>query len=41
MMTRGIDEKTCDILLMKAFLLNNMNLDEKEKSVFESMIENI
>jgi hypothetical protein len=41
MMSRGITEKECDDLLIKAFLLNNMDLDEKERSIYVGKIEQI
>ena len=41
MMSRGITEKECDDLLIKAFLLNDMELSEKEKDIYCSIIEKI
>lgn len=41
MMSRGLSEKECDDLLIKAFLLNNMEIDEKERDIFSSIIESI
>ena len=35
------DEKECDDLLIKAFLLNNMEIDEKERDIYSSIIESI
>ena len=41
MMSRGLSEKECDDLLIKAFLLNNMEIDEKERDIYSSIIESI
>ena len=41
MMSRGITEKECDDLLIKAFLLNGMDLSEKERDIFVGRIEQI
>ena len=41
MMSRGLTSKECDDLLIKAFLLNNMNLSEKERNIYCSIIEKI
>lgn len=41
MMSRGLTEKECDDLLIKAFLLNDMELSEKEKDIYCSIIESI
>lgn len=41
MMSRGLTDKECDDLLIKAFLLNDMDLDDKEKDIFLSIIESI
>lgn len=41
MMSRGLTEKECDDLLIKAFLLNGMELSEKEKDIYCSIIEKI
>jgi len=39
--SRGIDSKTAEGLLIKAFLLNDMDLEEKERDIFIAKIENI
>ena len=41
MMSRGLTSKECDDLLIKAFLINDMQLDDKEKDIFLSIIESI
>ncbi len=41
MMSRGLTEKECDDLLIRAFLLNNMDLTEKERDIYCSIIEKI
>ena len=41
MMSRGLTENECDDLLIKAFLLNSMELDEKERDIYCSIIEKI
>lgn len=41
MMSRGLTENECDDLLIKAFLLSDMSLSEKEKDIYCSIIENI
>lgn len=41
MMSRGLSEKECDDLLIKAFLLSDMKLSEKERDIYCSIIENI
>lgn len=41
MMTKGISLKECNNLLIKSFLLNDMNLDDKERDIFNTIIENI
>ena len=41
MMSRGLTSNECDDLLIKAFLLNDMKLDEHEREVFSSIIETI
>lgn len=41
MMSRGLTEKECDDLLIKAFLLGNMELSEKERDIYCSIIEKI
>ena len=41
MMSRGLTKKECDDLLIKAFLLNNMELEEKERDIYCSIIEKI
>lgn len=41
MMSRGLSSRECDDLLIKAFLLNNMDLTEKEKDIYCSIIETI
>ena len=41
MMSRGLSEKECDDLLIKAFLLNDMKLSDKERDIYCSIIENI
>ncbi len=39
--SRGVNEKDATSLLIKAFLLNNMELEEKERDIFIAKIENI
>lgn len=41
MMTRGISLSECNALLMKSFLLGDMNLDDSERDILNSIIENI
>jgi len=41
MMSRGLTEKECDDLLIKAFLLNEMNLSDKERDIYCEIIEKI
>ena len=41
MMSRGLTKEECDDLLIKAFLINNMSLSEKERDIFCSIIEKI
>lgn len=41
MMSRGLTSKECDDLLIKAFLLNDMDLDEKERDIYKTIIESI
>ena len=41
MMSRGLTDKECDDLLIKAFLLNDMKLDDKERDIYLSIIESI
>ncbi len=41
MMSRGLTEKECDDLLIKAFLLNDMELTENERDIYCSIIESI
>ena len=41
MMSRGLTKKECDDLLIKAFLLHNMELDDKERDIYCSIIEKI
>ncbi len=41
MMSRGLTKEECDDLLIKAFLINNMSLNEKERDIFCSIIEKI
>lgn len=41
MMSRGLTDKECDDLLIKAFLLNDMKLDDKERNIYLSIIESI
>ena len=41
MMSRGITKKECDDLLIKAFLLNDMDLSSNERDIFCSIIEKI
>ena len=41
MMSRGITEKECDDLLIKAFLLSDMELSIKERDIYCSIIEKI
>lgn len=41
MMSRGLTEKECDDLLIKAFLLNDMDLSSKERDIYCSIIESI
>jgi hypothetical protein len=41
LMSRGITKEDSEKLLIKAFLLNNMELEEKEKDIFVAKIENI
>lgn len=41
MMSRGLTEKECDDLLIKAFLLNDMDLSIKERDIYCSIIESI
>ncbi len=41
MMSRGLTKKECDDLLIKAFLLNDMDLSNKERDVYCSIIEKI
>lgn len=41
MMSRGLTDKESDDLLIKAFLLNDMILEEKERDIFSSIIESI
>ncbi len=41
MMSRGLSEKESDDLLIKAFLLNDMILEDKERDIFSSIIESI
>jgi hypothetical protein len=39
--SRGIDSSTAEKLLIKAFLLNDMDLEEKERDIFIAKIDNI
>lgn len=39
--SRGIDSKDAEGLMIKAFLLNNMELEEKERDIFIAKIENM
>lgn len=41
MMSRGLTSEESDDLLIKAFLLNDMVLDEKERNIYCSIIESI
>ncbi len=41
MMSRGLTEEECDDLLIKAFLLNDMDLSSKERDIYCSIIESI
>lgn len=41
MMSRGLTIEECDDLLIKAFLINNMKLDDKQRDIFCSVIEKI
>ena len=41
MMSRGLTSQESDDLLIKAFLLNDMKLEEKERDIFSSIIESI
>ena len=41
MMSRGLTSKEADDLLIKAFLLNDMKLEEKERDIFSTIIESI
>ena len=41
MMSRGLTSKESDDLLIKAFLLGDMKLEEKERDIFSSIIESI
>lgn len=41
MMSRGLTSNECDDLLIKSFLLNGMELQEKERDIFSSIIETI
>ena len=41
LMTRGLSEKESNNLLIKSFLLNNMDLEENELEIFNRIIENI
>ena len=39
--SRGIPKEECEKLLIKAFLLNSMDLEEKEKDIFVAKIDNM
>lgn len=41
LMTRGLSKKDSNNLLIKAFLLNNMELEDREQDIFNGIIENI
>ena len=41
MMTRGISIKEAHKILIKSFLINDMVLEDKERDIFNSIIENI
>lgn len=41
MMTRGLTEKEANNLLIKAFLINSMKLEQKEEDILNAIIENI
>ena len=41
MMSRGLTSQESDDLLIKAFLLNDMDLEEKERDIYSSIIESI
>ena len=41
MMSRGLTKEECDDLLIKAFLLNDMELTENERDIYCSIIEKI
>lgn len=41
LMTRGLNEFASNNLLIKAFLLNSMILEDKEQDIFNGIIENI
>lgn len=41
MMSRGLTIEECDDLLIKAFLIGNMKLDDKERDIYCGIIENI
>lgn len=41
MMSRGIKEKDAEKLLIRAFLINDMELEEKEEEIFDGIINTI
>ena len=41
MMSRGLSKKECDDLLIKAFLISNMDLTEDERNIYCGIIETI
>lgn len=41
MMSRGLTENECDDLLIKSFLLSDMNLTDKERDIYCEIIEKI
>ena len=41
MMSRGINEKDAEKLLIRAFLINDMELEEKEEEIFDGIINTI
>lgn len=41
MMSRGLTENECDDLLIKSFLLNDMDLSDKERDIYCDIIEKI
>ena len=41
LMTRGLTRKDANSLLIKAFLINNMSLEENEIAILDAVVKNV